>query len=93
MKTLINISINGNQQHDAIVVGWMSPVKNVHGEIEYTNPEGSIAKCKGKGDVVLFYVEHKGAHVKVELTASSIKKLHAEILRMEEITSEEFIDP
>ncbi len=96
MKKLIQITVNGNSNTDAIIYYFMNPNCDPEGRIIYSDPANGIAKCKGyPTDVDIYAYTHpsgkKGLR-KITLTSHSIKAIHKALMEIETIESEEFAD-
>ena len=93
MKQLTEINANEKTQ-DTVIDYYMSPVK-INNEFAYTDKEKNIAKHKGCIGAITVYLRKdenfKEAQL-VNISAFSIKKLYTEIMEIEALESEEWVD-
>lgn len=98
MKELTSVFVNGHE-HDAVIEWWWLPKRDNVGQIIWSHPKDSFAKCKGDVRCVCVYFKtddegnYKPAKaIVVNITAGTIKSLYKLITEIEQKESEEFID-
>ena len=94
MKKLTNAIVNDNNQ-DVIIEYFMKENKNSIGKIDWLDEKNNIAKCHGDARVVTVLLSSQDNPrniTAIDIRASQIKKLYQEIIEIENLRSEEFID-
>ena len=93
MKKITEIIVNGWSE-DAVIEYYMNPDKNGL-NIIWADQKSNIAKCHGNARSVTIYARESEIGIKYSafnIPAGYIKRLYEEIISIERITSEEFID-
>ena len=95
MKILVEQVLVNEKYQDAVIDYYMQAQKNENGKIIYSKPEDCIGKCKGHVHEITIYIKDENDISKVnaiKISSFAIKKLYAQILEIEKLESEEFID-
>jgi hypothetical protein len=95
MKTLTEVSVNGDKQN-TIIDYSMSPIRDEKtGNPTFTNEKEKIAKHKGGVDEIVIYIRDDNDFRKfmaIKISSASIKHLYEKITEIESLESEEVID-